>query len=281
MTDEQRPPGPGRLRAFARRVWRDPRCARWGPVAAGLLGGAGGFAAAGPAAAGVLAAYGITGFLLARGVAGRRAEQRAYRLAADAVSGLAADLRAGQGLAPAWRTAQVALSQAQSLLLPSWRRPHRAAVTGDGEPAADGQPTGAMKATGRPVSVGAGMPATEVPSAAGVVEAVVERIVAAIVLADVSGAPLADLLERLDAHLRAVDRARSVANSQAAGARASAALLGAMPVAGAGLGVVIGVDAVHVLLHTPLGAAALGLAVTLQLGGLAWTARLARAEVTP
>ncbi len=105
------------------------------------------------------------------------------------------------------------------------------------------------------------------------------RVASAAAVSQASGAPLADVLERLDTHLRALDRASAIADTQAAGARASAALLAAMPVAGIGLGMAIGIDPVRVLLHTTVGGAALCLAVALQLGGLAWTAKLARVEV--
>jgi tight adherence protein B len=175
-----------------------------------------------------------------RGLAVHRSRQRAYRLAADAVLGLAADLRAGAALEPAWRTAQEALGQARSAVLPAWR-----------------------------------------PSGRSDVAVVEERILAATSLAHASGAALADVLDRLDAHLRAVDRARAVAGSQAAGARVSAGLLAALPVAGVGLGMLVGVDAWHVLLHTPLGALAVGAALILQFGGLAWAARLSAPDVSP
>jgi tight adherence protein B len=111
--------------------------------------------------------------------------------------------------------------------------------------------------------------------------AVVRRVDAAVILAQTSGAPLADLLDRLDAHLRAGQRARAIAHAQAAGARASAAILAALPFAGIGLGVAIGADPWHVLLHTAAGGIALSAAVALQLAGLGWTARLARIEVVP
>jgi tight adherence protein B len=107
------------------------------------------------------------------------------------------------------------------------------------------------------------------------------RVASAAAVSQASGAPLADVLERLDTHLRALDRARAIAETQAAGARASATLLAAMPVAGVGLGAAIGIDPVRVLLHTTVGGAALCLAVALQLGGLAWTAKLARVVVAP
>ena len=51
------------------------------------------------------------------------------------------------------------------------------------------------------------------------------RVAAAVAVAESSGAPLADVLDRLDNHLRAVDRARATAAAQAAGARVSALLL--------------------------------------------------------
>jgi tight adherence protein B len=202
-----------------------------------------GIAADGPVAAAVLAAYAAAGFVIVRGAASRRAGRRARRHASDAVLGLAGDLRAGLALGPAWRTAEEALRQAESNLLPGWRQRRRAGP--------------------------------------GPVALVARRLVAATALAEVCGAPLADVLERLDADLRAADRARAVASSEAAGARASAAVLAVMPFAGIGLGVAVGVDPWSVLLHTPVGTLALGLAVSLQLAGLAWTARLADAEVEP
>ena len=204
-----------------------------------------GFVAAGPVAAGALSAYGAAGFVIARGFAARRALRRAQRRAGDAVLGFAADLRAGLALAPAWRAADEALRQAESGLFAGWSRSRERSAT-------DG-----------PVSL------------------VARRLAAATALAEACGAPLAEVLERLDAHLRAVQRAQAVADSQAAGVRASAAVLAVMPVAGLGLGVAVGVDPWRVLLHTPAGSVALGVAVALQLVGIAWTARLARIEVQP
>ncbi|GAB3067768.1 type II secretion system F family protein [Micromonospora schwarzwaldensis] len=97
---------------------------------------------------------------------------------------------------------------------------------------------------------------------------------AAVRLADRTGAPLADLLERIEADARAADRGLAAAAAQAAGARATAWLLAALPLGGIGLGYAIGVDPVAVLLHTPVGGgSALG-AVVLQVGGLLWAERL-------
>jgi tight adherence protein B len=56
-------------------------------------------------------------------------------------------------------------------------------------------------------------------------------------------------------------------------------LLAGLPVGGIALGYTIGVDPLHVLLHTPLGAACVGGTLVLQVGGLAWADRLARGGV--
>ncbi|WP_245666935.1 type II secretion system F family protein [Micromonospora sediminicola] len=97
---------------------------------------------------------------------------------------------------------------------------------------------------------------------------------AAVRLADRTGAPLADLLERVEADARAADRGLASAAAQAAGARATAWLLAALPLGGIGLGYAIGVDPVAVLLHTPVGGGSAVAAVVLQIGGLLWAERL-------
>ncbi|MEU4222562.1 hypothetical protein [Actinoplanes sp. NPDC026623] len=94
-------------------------------------------------------------------------------------------------------------------------------------------------------------------------------------LAERTGAPAADLVERIEADARAADRSRATAAAQAAGAQATALLLAALPVGGIGLGYSVGVDPLQVLLHTPLGAACAVGAVLLQSAGLLWADRLA------
>ncbi|GAA4569576.1 hypothetical protein GCM10023176_26490 [Micromonospora coerulea] len=103
---------------------------------------------------------------------------------------------------------------------------------------------------------------------------VAELVRAAVRLADRTGAPLAELLERIEADARAADRGLAAAAAQAAGARATAWLLAALPLGGIGLGYAIGVDPVAVLLHTPVGGASAVGAVALQIGGLLWAERL-------
>lgn len=95
-------------------------------------------------------------------------------------------------------------------------------------------------------------------------------------LAENVGTPVADLLDRLDADLRSLARARAEATAQAAGARATALLLAALPAMGILLGYGVGADPLRVLLHTRTGAACAVLAVLLQVIGLAWSARLVR-----
>ncbi|WP_230859691.1 type II secretion system F family protein [Actinoplanes aureus] len=93
-------------------------------------------------------------------------------------------------------------------------------------------------------------------------------------LAEQTGAPAADLLERIEADARTGDRAAKAALAQAAGAQATALLLAALPVGGIGLGYAIGADPLHVLLRTPVGAGCAVVAVALQCGGLRWAQQL-------
>lgn len=95
-------------------------------------------------------------------------------------------------------------------------------------------------------------------------------------LSDRTGAPLAELLDRIESHERVLSRVDSAAHAQAAGTRLTALLLAALPLAALGLGHLIGANAVGALLSTPLGSASVAVAVALQLGGLAWADRLAQ-----
>ncbi|MGW5558488.1 type II secretion system F family protein [Micromonospora sp. NPDC003944] len=97
---------------------------------------------------------------------------------------------------------------------------------------------------------------------------------AAVRLADRTGAPLAELVERIEADARATDRGFAAAAAQAAGARATAWLLAALPIGGIGLGYGIGVDPMAVLLHHTVGGACAIAAVALQVVGLLWAERL-------
>ncbi len=111
----------------------------------------------------------------------------------------------------------------------------------------------------------------------GAVALIRQRVLAAVRVAEATGAPLADLLDRLDADLRTQRLVAVHGAAQAAGATATGALLAALPVAGIGLGYGLGVDPGRVLLHTRVGAGCTLLALALQLAGLAWVGRIARA----
>jgi tight adherence protein B len=101
-----------------------------------------------------------------------------------------------------------------------------------------------------------------------------DLVTAAVRIAEATGAPLADLLDRIEADARSMDRGLASAAAQAAGARATGWLLAGLPAGGIALGYGIGVDPLAILLHTPAGAAcALG-AVGLQIAGLTWADRL-------
>jgi tight adherence protein B len=105
-----------------------------------------------------------------------------------------------------------------------------------------------------------------------------DRVATAWRVADVTGAPLADLLDRLEVDLRSLERVRLAAAAHAAGTRATAGLLVVLPVAGIAVGYGMGADPLHVLLHTPVGGACALAGVLLQVAGIVWTNRLARAS---
>jgi tight adherence protein B len=94
-------------------------------------------------------------------------------------------------------------------------------------------------------------------------------------LAERTGAPAAELVERIEADARAADRAHASAAAQAAGAQATALLLAALPLGGIALGYGIGVAPLPILFHTPLGGACAVGAALLQSVGLLWADRLA------
>jgi len=105
------------------------------------------------------------------------------------------------------------------------------------------------------------------------------RVAAAVVVSERLGAPLADLLDRVDADLRASHLLRKLIAAQTAGSQATTLLLAALPLAGLALGSAMGADPLRQLLHTPLGAACSITALALQTAGLLWVSRLLRFAV--
>jgi tight adherence protein B len=223
-----------------------------GAAACGLLLG-------GPVAAVVAAVYGA---LVVRAVLRRAHRQRAAALRASSLDGLcalAADLRAG--LPPAI-AAMASDPFETSLAGPQSVGPR----SEDLRPAGRGF-AGSGLAGGR--SAGSDSAGTRLAD-----PRLAELTAAVWRLGELTGAPAADLIERIEADARAGDRAKATAAAEAAGAQATAMLLAALPLGGIALGYSIGADPLQVLLHTKLGAACAIGAVTLQCAGLLWCDRL-------
>jgi tight adherence protein B len=225
-----------RIRAFAD---RSPRRALG---AAGLTGLAVGLILSGPVAGLVLAVYGALGARAVMRRAARRRATAARSRSLDDLNALAADLRAGLAVGPLSR-----LSSPEPATSARELTADRAGESADPE-GGDERPD---------------------PRLAELTAAVWR-------LAEQTGAPAADLVERIEADARAGDRARAAAAAQAAGAQATAVLLAALPVGGIALGYGIGADPLRVLLTTVPGAMCAIAAVLLQSGGLLWADRLAR-----
>jgi tight adherence protein B len=210
-------------------------------VAGTALAGALAGALGGVVAAVIASWYAGLALRAARRVVVERSVTANRTAALDLISGLAADLRTGAAPAVAVEATRVALG-------------------------------GAGTSPERSLAEIAGGPDLAVRRA-------LSRMSAACDVSERLGAPLADLLDRVEADLRGTERTRAAVVAQTTGARASAALLALLPVVGVGLGYAMGARPGYALLHTPLGAGcALG-ALLLQCGGLAWTGRLCRAAV--
>ncbi|WP_327007000.1 hypothetical protein OHA72_06790 [Dactylosporangium sp. NBC_01737] len=106
------------------------------------------------------------------------------------------------------------------------------------------------------------------------------RLEAAHRVSEALGTPLADLLDQVEADLRAGQALRLNLAAQTSGAQTTTTLLVGLPAGGLWLGAGIGVDPVGQLLHTPLGAACAITAVALQCAGLLWTGRMVRSVVS-
>ena len=100
---------------------------------------------------------------------------------------------------------------------------------------------------------------------------VVASVAAAWALADDVGAPLADVLEQLAASLRHEADVDAEIEASLAAPRATARLLAVLPVAGVGLGELIGAGPLHVLFGTPVGRLSGFGGLALALGGHLWT----------
>ena len=220
---------------------------------------------AGPVAAVACGGYGALGVRAfhRHGAAVVRVRTRRERL--DQLCALAADLRAGLPVPVA--------AEALGLARAVPTAPRELAVSATGSAARSLRPSGAGGAlpdeaqpeSGEMSGPGRSVAAPDRPG---------QLAQAAVRLADRTGAPLADLIERIEADARSADRGMAAAAAQAAGARATAWLLAALPLGGIGLGYGIGVDPLQVLLHTPIGGGCAVAAIALQVVGLLWADRL-------
>jgi tight adherence protein B len=207
---------------------------------------------AGPIAAAVAA---VAAGLLARALARSRAskaEVDALAAAGRSIAGLAAELRAGRS--PTEALDAVAGSAPESVAAP-------------------------LLAAARAARLGAD-PAAALAEHAGGVPAM-ERLAACWRVARRTGAGLADVADALAADLRAAHRRRGQMAVEVAAARASAKLLAGLPLVGIALGASLGARPLHFLLHTPLGAAVLGVGLLFESAGLLWTDRLIRGVERP
>lgn len=208
-------------------------------VPGGLLGGAVG--------ATVIAAYAAGGTLAAvRGRRERGAEAARLRCA-EALAGLADDLRAG-------RPPLVAL---------------RAALS----------PLGALPGVAAVLArIDAEGTASALRAARGPLAPALHRLAAAWALTD-AGIPLAEVVDRLDEEMRADRQAARRAAVRTASARTTARLVAGLPVVGLAMGQALGADPLRVLTGTPAGAACAVAATALHLLGFAWAGRIARGAV--
>lgn len=161
---------------------------------------------------------------------------------------LTSRLHAGSDLPTAWRRT---IGDTD----PPWARDLLAAATGD-----EATPAPAVPARTRRRRV----------------EDDVAAAAAAFRLARGLGAPLAHVLDAVVAGIAELREAQGLRTASLAGPRATARLLGWLPLAGIGLGVLLGADPVGVLLGGGAGGAAFAAGTSLFVLGHRWVARLVR-----
>jgi len=184
--------------------------------------------------------------------AGREAAERGRRRSAEVevLAALSAELRAGRQSGPALAAAQAVAAPALALALTS----ARSAAAGGGDVAL---------ALRQEPDDGGGL----------------TQLAAAWQVSLGTGAPLAEVVSRVEAELRAVSTLQLKADVELAGARATGGLLASLPALGVILGQAMGAHPLHILLHTRVGAACTACGLVLELAGMAWVARLTGAAV--
>src|SRR4051794_23298459 len=148
-------------------------------------------------------------------------------------------------------------------------------------PAAGGAGTVAAVAAQVAPRVGLGMPSGRAlwEAAPASARPRLVALAAALDLCERSGAPTAAVLDGLGVALRAGGAAGPDGQIALAAPRATTTVMSLLPLAGVGLGALLGVDTAAVLLRTPAGRLCLVLAAVLWALGRWWTRRLVRAAV--
>ena len=214
-------------------------------------------AAVGAAGAALVLGLPLTGLLLLAALAvARQRQSRTHRRARDAerngaveaLTVLAAELRAG-------RPPVLALE-----------------VAGHRAPGAFGE---ALRAAASSARLGA-LPVAALTCAASVscVPQALTGLAACWEVCAGTGASLASAVARLAEGLRAEELVRQAVEAELAGPQATAGLLTVLPLGGVALAAGLGAHPVNVLLHTPIGLGCLVLGMGLDLLGRWWTTRI-------
>lgn len=113
-------------------------------------------------------------------------------------------------------------------------------------------------------------------SAALAAEPMLAPLAVACATATQGGSSLTDVLAGVHADVAADRATRRAVQAALTGPRTSAVLLAVLPAIGLGMGAAMGAHPARVLLHTPIGLAALTAGVMLDVAGLVWTLALTR-----
>lgn len=203
---------------------------------------------------------GLAGVVTARRLRARRqraAEAVEYRVMAEALGGLVAELRAGAHPAAA----------AESV----------AADVPEGTGASRG-----LRAVAAAARLGgdADIALADAAQSSSIGAELLHRVARAWRLAQEHGVPLAPVLDAVRRDVEATARFADHVHAKLAGPRASAAVLACLPLVGIVLGEVMGAAPVRVLSSTPAGQALLMVGSLLVFAGMSWVGRLTRKAVT-
>lgn len=246
-------PGRTRLRAVRGGVRTTVRLRSVSTLGAALAGAAAGAVLGGPLPALALAMVTTTGHRRWRARRNARARARDVDALASALEVLVAELRVGAHPAVACAVAAQEVDGAVRQVLAEAAARSRlggSAASGlhSGEPGLDGE---------------------------------LGRVAAAWRVADERGVALAELLEAVRGDIAGRNRFRRRTEAGLAGARATAAVLAALPLLGIALGQAVGAAPVALLLGSTPGGLLLVVGTTLVCTGLAWTGRITAKVGTP